>query len=341
MDYKNAGVDIEAGYKSVELMKKHIKTTMRPEVLGGIGGFAGAFSLAKIKDMEEPILLSGTDGCGTKVQLAYIMDKHDTIGIDAVAMCVNDIACSGGEPLFFLDYIACGKNYPEKIATIVSGVAEGCNQSGAALVGGETAEHPGLMPENEYDLAGFAVGVVEKKDLITGENIKPGDTLIGIASSGVHSNGFSLVRKVFEMTKESLGTYYDELGKTLGEALIEPTRIYVKALKSVKDAGVTIKGCSHITGGGFYENIPRMLPDGVRAQVKKDSYEVPAIFKLLAKKGDIDEHMMYNTYNMGVGMCLAIDPADADKTIAAIEDAGDKAFVLGTVVAGEKGVDLC
>ena len=341
MDYKNAGVDIEAGYKSVELMKKHIKTTMRPEVLGGIGGFAGAFSLAKIKDMEEPILLSGTDGCGTKVQLAYIMDKHDTIGIDAVAMCVNDIACSGGEPLFFLDYIACGKNYPEKIATIVSGVAEGCNQSGAALVGGETAEHPGLMPEDEYDLAGFAVGVVDKKDLITGENIKPGDTLIGIASSGVHSNGFSLVRKVFEMTKESLDTYYDELGKTLGEALIEPTRIYVKALKSVKDAGVTVKGCSHITGGGFYENIPRMLPDGVRAQVKKDSYEVPAIFKLLAKKGDIDEHMMYNTYNMGVGMCLAIDPADTDKTIAAIEAAGDKAFVLGTVVAGEKGVDLC
>ncbi len=341
MDYKNAGVDIEAGYKSVELMKKYIKTTMRPEVLGGIGGFAGAFSLAKIKDMEEPILLSGTDGCGTKVQLAYIMDKHDTIGIDAVAMCVNDIACSGGEPLFFLDYIACGKNYPEKIATIVSGVAEGCNQSGAALVGGETAEHPGLMPEDEYDLAGFAVGVVEKKELITGEDIKPGDTLIGIASSGVHSNGFSLVRKVFEMTKESLDTYYDELGKTLGEALIEPTRIYVKALKSVKDAGVTIKGCSHITGGGFYENIPRMLPDGVRAQVKKDSYEVPAIFKLLAKKGDIDEHMMYNTYNMGVGMCLAIDPADADKTIAAIEAAGDKAFVLGTVVAGEKGVDLC
>ena len=341
MDYKNAGVDIEAGYKSVELMKKQIKTTMRPEVLGGIGGFAGAFSLAKIKEMKEPVLLSGTDGCGTKVQLAYIMDKHDTIGIDAVAMCVNDIACSGGEPLFFLDYIACGKNYPEKIATIVSGVAEGCNQSGAALVGGETAEHPGLMPENEYDLAGFAVGVVEKDELITGENIKAGDTLIGIASSGVHSNGFSLVRKVFEMTKESLDTYYDELGTTLGEALLAPTRIYVKALKAVKDAGVMIKGCSHITGGGFYENIPRMLPDGARAQVKKDSYEVPAIFKLLAKKGDIDEHMMYNTYNMGVGMCLAIDPADADKTIAAIESAGDKAFVLGTVVAGEKGVDLC
>ena len=341
MDYKKAGVDIEAGYKSVELMKQYVKGTMRPEVLGGLGGFSGAFSLDAVKNMEKPVLLSGTDGVGTKIKLAFLLDKHDTIGIDCVAMCVNDVACAGGEPLFFLDYIACGKNYPEKIATIVAGVAEGCKQAGAALIGGETAEHPGLMPEDEYDLAGFAVGVVEKKDLITGESIKPGDTLIGIASSGVHSNGFSLVRKVFEMTKESLDTYYDELGKTLGEALIEPTRIYVKALKSVKDAGITIKGCSHITGGGFYENIPRMLPDGVRAQVKKDSYEVPAIFKLLAKKGDIDEHMMYNTYNMGVGMCLAIDPADADKTIAAIEAAGDKAFVLGTVVAGEKGVDLC
>ena len=341
MDYKKAGVDIEAGYKSVELMKEHIKGTVRPEVLGGIGGFAGAFSLAKIKEMEEPVLLSGTDGCGTKVQLAYIMDKHDTIGIDAVAMCVNDIACSGGEPLFFLDYIACGKNYPEKIATIVSGVAEGCKQSGAALVGGETAEHPGLMPENEYDLAGFAVGVVEKKDLITGENIKDGDVLVGIASSGVHSNGFSLVRKVFRMTEESLNTYYDSLGKTLGEALLEPTRIYVKALKNVKEAGVTIKGCSHITGGGFYENIPRMLPDGIRAEVKKDSYEVPAIFKMLATEGDISEEMMYNTYNMGVGMILALDPADVDKAIEAINAAGDKAFVVGKAVAGEKGVTLC
>ena len=341
MDYKKAGVDIEAGYKAVSLMKEHIASTMRPEVLTDIGGFSGAFSMKKFVGMEEPTLVSGTDGVGTKLKLAFILDKHDTIGIDCVAMCVNDIACAGGEPLFFLDYIACGKNYPEKIATIVSGVAEGCNQSGAALVGGETAEHPGLMPENEYDLAGFAVGVVEKDELITGENIKAGDTLIGIASSGVHSNGFSLVRKVFEMTKESLDTYYDELGTTLGEALLAPTRIYVKALKAVKDAGVMIKGCSHITGGGFYENIPRMLPDGARAQVKKDSYEVPAIFKLLAKKGDIDEHMMYNTYNMGVGMCLAIDPTDADKTIAAIESAGDKAFVLGTVVAGEKGVDLC
>ena len=340
MDYKKAGVDIEAGYRSVELMKKHVKETMRPEVLGGLGGFAGAFSLDSIKKMEEPVLLSGTDGCGTKVQLAYIMDKHDTIGIDCVAMCVNDIACSGGEPLFFLDYIACGKNYSEKIATIVSGVAEGCKQSGAALVGGETAEHPGLMPVDEYDLAGFAVGVVDKKDLITGENIKPGDKLIGIASSGVHSNGFSLVRKVFEMTEESLNTYYDELGKTLGEALLAPTRIYVKALKKVKEAGVTIKGCSHITGGGFYENIPRMLPDGVKAVVKKDSYEVPAIFKLLAKTGDIEEEMMYNTYNMGIGMVLAIDPADVDKTMEALKAAGETCYELGQVEAGEKCAEL-
>lgn len=341
MDYKNAGVDIEAGYKSVELMKAHIKKTMRDEVLGGIGGFSGAFSLKKIKDMEEPVLLSGTDGCGTKVKLAMVMDEHDTIGIDAVAMCVNDIACAGGEPLFFLDYIACGKNYPEKIATIVSGVAEGCIQSDAALIGGETAEHPGLMPEDDYDLAGFAVGVVEKKDLITGENIMPGDALVGIASSGVHSNGFSLVRKVFDITKESLDTYYDELGKTLGETLLAPTKIYVKALRSVKNAGVTIKGCSHITGGGFYENIPRMLPDGIVASVKKDSYEVPAIFKLMAKKGDIAEQMMYNTFNMGLGMVLAVDKADVEKTIAAIEAAGEKAFLIGETKAGEKGVELC
>jgi phosphoribosylformylglycinamidine cyclo-ligase len=340
MDYKNAGVDIEAGYKSVELMKEHIKKTMREEVLTNIGGFSGAFSLKKIKDMDEPVLLSGTDGCGTKVKLSMIMDKHDTIGIDAVAMCVNDIACAGGEPLFFLDYIACGKNYPEKIATIVSGVAEGCVQSDAALIGGETAEHPGLMQEDEYDIAGFAVGVVDRKDMITGQDIKPGDVLIGIASSGVHSNGFSLVRKVFDMTKESLDTYYDELGKTLGEALLAPTRIYVKALRSVREAGVTVKGCSHITGGGFYENIPRMLPDGIVAEVKKDSYEVPAIFKLLADKGNIEEKMMYNTYNMGLGMVLAIDPADADRAIAAIESAGDKAYVVGSTKAGEKGIEL-
>ena len=341
MDYKKAGVDIEAGYKSVELMKKHVQATMRPEVRGGIGGFAGAFDLSAIKNMEEPILLSGTDGCGTKVKLAFVMDKHDTIGIDAVAMCVNDIACSGGEPLFFLDYIACGKNYPEKIATIVKGVAEGCIQSECALVGGETAEHPGLMEEDEYDLAGFAVGVVDKKDLINGSDMKPGDVLIGMASSGVHSNGFSLVRKVFEMTKESLDTYYDELGKTLGEALLAPTRIYVKALKAVKNAGVKVKGCSHITGGGFYENIPRMLPDGVRAVVKKDSYEVPAIFKLMQKTGDIEEQMMYNTYNMGIGMVVAVDPADVEKTMAAMKEAGDTPYIIGQIEAGEKGVTLC
>ena len=341
MDYKKAGVDIEAGYKSVELMKDYVKRTMREEVLGGLGGFSGAFSLAKIKNMEEPVLLSGTDGCGTKVKLAFILDKHDTIGIDAVAMCVNDIACAGGEPLFFLDYIACGKNYPEKIAAIVSGVAEGCVQSDCALIGGETAEHPGLMPENDYDLAGFAVGVVDKKDLITGESIKAGDTLIGIASTGVHSNGFSLVRKVFQMDKETLDTYHEELGKTLGEALLAPTRIYVKALRSVKEAGVTIKGCSHITGGGFYENIPRMLPDGVKAVVKKDSYEVPAIFKMLAKEGSIEEHMMYNTFNMGIGMVLAVDPADSDKTIEALAKTGDQAWVIGEIADGEKGVELC
>ena len=341
MDYKKAGVDIEAGYKSVELMKEHVKKTMRPEVLGGLGGFAGAFDLSGIKNMEEPVLLSGTDGCGTKVKLAFVMDKHDTIGIDAVAMCVNDIACSGGEPLFFLDYIACGKNYPEKIASIVSGVAEGCLQSECALVGGETAEHPGLMPEDDYDLAGFAVGVGDKKDIIDGSTIKAGDTLIGIASSGVHSNGFSLVRKVFEMTKESLDAYYDELGKTLGEALIEPTRIYVKALKNVKNAGVRIKGCSHITGGGFFENVPRMLPENVRAVIKKDSYPVPALFDLIQKNGNIEEHMMYNTFNMGLGMVIAVNPKDVDATMKAIEDAGDKCYVVGNIVEGDKGVDLC
>lgn len=341
MDYKHAGVDIEAGYKSVELMKEHVKKTMRPEVLGGLGGFSGAFSMNAFKEMEDPVLLSGTDGVGTKIKLAFLMDKHDTVGIDCVAMCINDVACAGGEPLFFLDYIACGKNYPEKIATIVSGVAEGCRQAGAALIGGETAEHPGLMPEDEYDLAGFAVGVVDRKDLITGEHIKAGDTLIGIASSGVHSNGFSLVRKVFRMTEENLNTYYDCLGCTLGEALIVPTKIYVKALKNVKDAGVTIKGCSHITGGGFYENIPRMLPEGVRAVVKKDSYPVLPIFKMLQNEGNIAEEMMYNTYNMGLGMILAVDPADVDKTMEAIRAAGETPYVVGTVENGEKGVTLC
>ena len=338
MDYKNAGVDIEAGYKSVELMKEAVKATMRSEVIGGLGGFSGAFSLEKIKGMEEPVLLSGTDGCGTKVKLAFIMDKHDTIGIDAVAMCVNDVACAGGEPLFFLDYIACGKNYPEKIATIVGGVAEGCKQSGCALIGGETAEHPGLMEEEEYDLAGFSVGVVDKKDIITGADIAAGNVLIGIASSGVHSNGFSLVRKVFEMTKESLDTYYEELGATLGETLLAPTRIYVRALRAVKDAGVTIKGCSHITGGGFYENIPRMLPEGVTAVVHKDSYPVPPIFGLLRKTGGLEERMMYNTYNMGLGMVLAVDAADAQKTVEALQAAGEQAYLVGEVTSGKEGV---
>ena len=341
MDYKKAGVDIEAGYRSVELMKEHIAKTMRPEVLGGIGGFSGAFSMNAFKDMDEPTLVSGTDGVGTKLKLAFIMDRHDTVGIDCVAMCVNDIACAGGEPLFFLDYIACGKNYPEKIAAIVSGVAEGCRQSGAALIGGETAEMPGFYPEDEYDLAGFAVGIVDKKDMITGAELKAGDTLIGIASSGVHSNGFSLVRKVFEMTAESLGTYYEELGTTLGDALIRPTKIYVKALRSVKEAGVRIHACSHITGGGFYENVPRMLTDNTHAVIRKDSYPVPPIFGLLARTGGIEEKMMYNTYNMGLGMILAVSADDADKTMEALKAAGETAYVVGQIEEGEKGVTLC
>ncbi len=340
MDYKTAGVDIEAGYRSVELMKEYVKGTMRPEVLGGLGGFSGAFSLEKIKGMEKPVLLSGTDGVGTKIQLAFLLDRHDTVGIDCVAMCVNDVVCAGAEPLFFLDYIACGKNYPEKIAAIVKGVAEGCKQAGAALIGGETAEHPGLMPEEEYDLAGFAVGVADEKDLITGEHIKAGDVLIGIASSGVHSNGFSLIRKVFAVTKESLSVYYDELGTTLGEALLTPTRIYVKALRSVKEAGVTVKGCSHITGGGFYENIPRMLPEGVSARVQKDSYPIPPIFGLLQKTGSLEEKMMYNTYNMGLGMVLAVDAADAKQTVEALKAAGEQAYIVGDVVAGNREVIL-
>ena len=314
MDYKAAGVDIEAGYRSVELMKQYVKGTMRPEVLGGIGGFSGAFSLEKIKNMEKPVLLSGTDGVGTKIQLAYLMDRHDTVGIDCVAMCVHDVAA------------------------IVKGVAEGCKQAGAALVGGETAEHPGLMPEDEYDLAGFAVGVAEEKDLITGNNIRPGDVLVGIASSGVHSNGFSLIRKVFGVTKETLSVYYDELGATLGETLLTPTRIYVKALQEVKAAGVVIKGCSHITGGGFYENIPRMLPEGVSAKVKKGSFEVPPIFALLQKTGGLEEKMMYNTYNMGLGMVLAVEADQADQTVAALQKAGEKAWTVGEVVAGDHEV---
>ena len=310
-------------------------------MLTNLGGFSGAFSMEAFKNMEKPTLVSGTDGVGTKLKLAFIMDKHDSVGIDCVAMCVNDIACAGGEPLFFLDYIACGKNYPEKIASIVSGVAEGCKQSNAALIGGETAEMPGFYPEDEYDLAGFAVGIVDEKDIITGKDVKAGDVLIGMASSGVHSNGFSLVRKVFSMDKKTLDTYHEELGTTLGEALIAPTKIYVKALRSIKDAGVRIKACSHITGGGFYENIPRMLPEGKRAVVEKNSYEVPAIFKMLAREGEIAEQMMYNTYNMGLGMILAVDPADVDKTMEAVKAAGETPYVVGKIEDGEKGVTLC
>lgn len=341
MDYKKAGVDIEAGYKAVQLMKEHIAGTMRSEVLTGIGGFSGAFSMEAFKNMEEPVLVSGTDGVGTKLKVAFELDKHDTVGIDCVAMCVNDIACAGGEPLFFLDYIACGKNVPEKIAAIVSGVAAGCKQANAALIGGETAEMPGFYPEDEYDLAGFAVGVVERSKMITGKDIRKGDVLIGIASSGIHSNGYSLVRKVFDMKKESLENTYESLGgKSLGETLLTPTIIYVKALRTVKEGGVVIKGCSHITGGGFYENIPRMLPDGVCAKIKTDSYEIPPVFEMLAKDGDIAREMMYNTYNMGIGMMLAVSPEDADKTVSLINQSGQKGFVVGEIAEGEKGIVL-
>ena len=341
MDYKKAGVDIEAGYKSVELMKRHVQETMRSEVLTGLGGFSGAFSMEKFKQMEKPTLVSGTDGVGTKIKLAFLLGKHDTIGIDCVAMCVNDIACAGAEPLFFLDYIACGKNYPEKIAEIVKGVAEGCKKAGAALIGGETAEHPGLMPEEEYDVAGFAVGVVDEKDIITGNDVCAGDVILGLKSSGVHSNGFSLVRKVFPMELDALHTYHEELGATLGEALLTPTRIYVKALKGIKDAGVKVKACSHITGGGFYENVPRMLPEGKRAVIEKGSYPIPPIFSLLASVGQIEEKMMYNTYNMGLGMLVAVAKEDVDRAMAAAKAAGDMPYVVGVIKDGEKGVDLC
>lgn len=341
MDYKKAGVDIEAGYKAVELMKEHIKGTMRSEVLTGIGGFSGAFSLENFKGMEKPTLVSGTDGVGTKLKIAFILDKHDTIGIDCVAMCVNDIACAGGEPLFFLDYIACGKNEPEKIATIVSGVAEGCKQAGAALIGGETAEMPGFYPNEEYDLAGFAVGIVDQRDLITGDLLKPGDALIGLTSSGIHSNGYSLVRKVFSMKKEALDIYYETLGSTLGETLLTPTKIYVKAISALKNNGIKIKACSHITGGGFYENIPRMLRENVHAMVNKASYEVPAIFKMLSTDGSIEEKIMYNTYNMGIGMVIAVDSTEADKTIRLLQAIGETAYVIGEITSGEKGVTVC
>ncbi len=341
MDYKSAGVDIEAGYRAVELMREEVKSTVRPEVIGDLGGFSGAFDLAKIRQMEDPVLLSGTDGCGTKVKLAFVMDKHDTIGIDAVAMCVNDIACAGGEPLFYLDYIACGKNEPEKIASVVNGVAEGCRQAGCALLGGETAEHPGLMQEDEYDLAGFAVGLAERSEIIDGSEIRPGDVLIGLASSGLHSNGYSLVRQIFPMNRPALKTYYDELGQTLGEALLAPTKIYVQTLRLIRDAGVRIKGCSHITGGGMYENVPRMLPEGTRAVIKKDSYEVPAVFRMLQEAGNLSDDTMYHTFNMGLGMILAVDPADVETVMDVASAAGETPYRAGTIEAGEKGVELC
>ena len=337
--YKAAGVDVTAGYKSVELMKEHVKRTSIPGVVSGIGGFGGLFQ-PDMTGMKEPVLVSGTDGVGTKLVAAMLLDKHDTIGIDCVAMCVNDVVCCGAKPLFFLDYIACGKNVPEKIAEIVKGVAEGCVQSGCALIGGETAEHPGVMPEDDYDLAGFTVGIVDKDKIIDGSKLQAGDVLVGVASSGVHSNGFSLVRKVFGLNKEKLETYYEELGCTLGEALLTPTRLYVKpALAAIEAADV--KAISHITGGGFYENIPRMLKDNTVAVVQKDSYTVPPIFDLMAKKGNIDEQMMYNTFNMGIGMVLAVDPEDVEKTMDAIRAAGDAPYVVGKIEEGEKGVTLC
>ncbi len=349
MDYKSAGVDIEAGYESVRLMKEHVAKTMRREVLGGLGGFSGAFDMSALKQMEEPVLLSGTDGVGTKLKLAFLMDRHHTVGIDCVAMCVNDVACAGGEPLFFLDYIACGKNEPEKIAQIVRGVAEGCVQAGAALIGGETAEMPGFYPEDEYDLAGFAVGAADRKEMITGADIWPGDVLVGLASSGVHSNGFSLVRKVFALdgpeAAENLETFYEELGEELGDALLRPTKIYVKALRAIREAGVRVKGCSHITAGGFYENVPRMLPDGVTAKIRKDSYPMLPIFPLIQRTGEIAEQMMYNTFNMGIGMVLAVREADVKSVLAAAQEAGEQAYVIGEVTASanpeEKGVVLC
>lgn len=336
--YKNAGVDVTAGYRAVELMKEHVKRTNVPGVLSGIGGFGGLFDLSG--RCENPVLVSGTDGVGTKLKLAFEMDKHDTVGIDCVAMCANDIVCSGAAPLFFLDYIACGKNEPEKIASIVAGVAEGCVQAGCALVGGETAEMPGFYPENEYDLAGFCVGVVDKNKIIDRTNVKDGDVLIGLASSGVHSNGFSLVRKIFGTNASKLSTYVEELSSTLGEALLAPTRIYVKpVLKLIEKVGVN--GISHITGGGFYENIPRMLPEGLCASIKKDSFPVPPIFSLIQKTGKVPERDMFNTFNMGIGMCIAVDADKADAALELLRGEGEKAYIIGKVVTGEDGVKIC
>ena len=337
--YKDAGVDVTAGYKAVELMKQYVGRTVTKGVIDGIGGFGGLFEL-DITGIKKPVLVSGTDGVGTKIKIAFLMDKHDTVGIDCVAMCVNDIICCGAKPQFFLDYIACGRNIPEKIASIVSGVAEGCVQADCALVGGETAEHPGLMPEEEYDLAGFSVGVVDKDKILDPTTQKAGDVMIAIKSSGVHSNGFSLVRKVFDVNEENLAKHYDELGTTLGEALLTPTRIYVKAIMSLLDA-VKVKSISHITGGGFYENIPRALPKGISAQIKRSDVQVLPIFDLIAKTGNIPERDMFNTFNMGVGMTVVVDKADADAAIAAIKAAGEDAYVLGELVDSDMGVIIC
>ncbi|MDO4418834.1 MAG: phosphoribosylformylglycinamidine cyclo-ligase [Ruminococcus sp.] len=336
--YAAAGVDITAGYKAVELMKSHIKRTKNEGCLDDVGGFGGCFGLPT--GMEEPVLVSGTDGCGTKVKLAILMDKHDTIGIDAVAMCVNDIICTGAKPLFFLDYIACGKNYPEKIASIVGGVAEGCVQSGAALIGGETAEHPGLMPLEDYDLAGFAVGIVDKKKMIDNTQMKAGDVIIALPSTGVHSNGFSLVRKVFDIENTDINRTYEELGdKTLGETLLTPTKIYVKPVLSLLEE-VKIKGISHITGGGFYENIPRSIPDGLGAKIDKNAVKILPIFSLIQKEGNISERDMFNTFNMGVGMSIIVSKEDADKAIQILKANGEDAYLIGEIIESDEKVIL-
>lgn len=338
--YKSAGVDVTAGYKSVELIKKHVARTKIDGVVSGIGGFGGTFA-PNFTGMSEPVLVSGTDGVGTKLKIAFLMDKHDTVGIDCVAMCVNDVVCCGAKPLFFLDYVAVGKNYPERIEQIVAGIAEGCVQAGCALIGGETAEHPGMMPENEYDLAGFNVGIVDKNKMIDGSDLSEGDVLIGIASSGVHSNGFSLIRKVFDVNKDNVNIYYDELGKTLGEELLTPTKIYVKPLLEIIEK-YNIKAISHITGGGFYENIPRMLKDGMAARINKSSVPVLPIFNLIQKVGNIPERDMFNTFNMGVGICLAVSQAEANDVITTLKVLGENAFVIGEVVSGEeKGIEIC
>lgn len=334
--YKAAGVDVTAGYKSTELMKKAVQATYTNSVISDIGGFGGLYA-PQIKDMEEPILVSGTDGVGTKLKLAFLMDKHDTIGEDCVAMCANDVICTGASPMFFLDYMALGKNIPEKVATIVAGVAEGCKKANCSLIGGETAEMPGFYPIDEYDLAGFCVGVVDKKKIIDNKTIEVGDKVIGLASSGVHSNGFSLVRKVFDINKENLNEYIEELGTTLGEALLKPTKIYVKPiLKLIKE--VKVKGISHITGGGFYENMPRMLREGVALKIDKNSYKVPAIFNLIAKRGNIPERDMYNTFNMGIGMCVIVPANEAEKAIKILNEAGEEAYLIGEVVEGNKEI---